>query len=150
MTLRSRILALVLSAVCGLASAHDGLIRVASPYSVDATMARLVVEVQMRNLIIANLINHSAAAATVGLVLRPTQLLIFGNPRAGTPLMECAQTMGIDLPLKALVWEDAKGRVWLTYNNMRFLAERHDIEQCPAVATVKAALDAIVQATVKP
>ena len=71
-------------------------------------------------------IDHGAAAAKVGLELRPTEVVFFGNPSAGTPLMQAAQTMAIDLPLRALVWQDAEGRTWLAYNDPEWLAQRHD------------------------
>jgi uncharacterized protein (DUF302 family) len=84
----------------------------------------------------------------VGKKLRPTELLIFGNPQGGTPLMECSQTAGIDLPLKALVREDESGQVWLGYNDPAFLATRHGAAQCPVVANLKKALAGFVQEAV--
>ena len=84
----------------------------------------------------------------IGKKLRPTELLVFGNPQGGTPLMECAQTAGIDLPLKALVWEDASGKVWLGYNDPGFLAARHGVAQCPVVENLKKALAGFVQEAV--
>ncbi len=78
-------------------------------------------------------VDHAAGAAKIGKTLRATEVLIFGNPQGGTPFMECSQTVGIDLPLKALVWEDASGQVWLGYNDPAFLAQRHGVPQCPVV-----------------
>jgi uncharacterized protein (DUF302 family) len=80
--------------------------------------------------------------------LRATELLIFGNPQGGTPFMECAQTVGIDLPLKALVWQDESGQVWLGYNDPAYLAARHGVAQCPAAAGLKKALAGFAQQAV--
>ena len=88
-------------------------------------------------------------AGPSGKALRPTELLIFGNPQGGTPFMECAQSVGIDLPLKALVWEDAMGKVWISYNEPAFLAQRHDVPGCPAVESLKKALVGITDAAAK-
>jgi uncharacterized protein (DUF302 family) len=93
-------------------------------------------------------IDHAAGAAKAGKSLRPTELLIFGNPKGGTPLMECAQTAGIDLPLKALVWEDDAQQVWLGYNDPKYLAQRHGIADCPAVENLHKALTGLVEATI--
>ena len=78
-------------------------------------------------------INHSEGARRVGMELRPTELVIFGNPKVGAPLMQCSQTVAIDLPQKALIWQDESGQVWLTYNDPPYLAKRHDIDGCKAV-----------------
>lgn len=93
-------------------------------------------------------VDHAAAAAEVGLELRPTEVLMFGNPRAGTLVMEAAQTLGIDLPLKALVWRDAEDRTWLGYNDPDWLATRHgaDGARDPVVRTMSEALAAIAAA----
>ena len=90
-------------------------------------MDRLEAEVSFQGMKIFARINHSALAAGTGLRLRPTELLIFGNPRAGTPLMELNQTMGIDLPLKVLVWQDSAEKTWLTYNDLCWLVNRHAV-----------------------
>ncbi len=132
------------------ASAADGLIAVKSPRAPAETMNRLESVVKQRGLTIFARIDHAAGAAKVGKTLRPTEVLIFGNPQGGTPFMECAQTVGIDLPLKALVWTDAAGQVWLGYNDPAFLAERHGATQCPAVENLKRALAAIAQEAVGP
>lgn len=92
----------------------------------------------------------TAGAAKVGKTLRPTEVLIFDNPQGGTPLMECARTAGIDLPLKALVWQDAQGQVWLGYNDPAHLAQRHGAAQCPAVGGLTKALSGLAAATVAP
>jgi uncharacterized protein (DUF302 family) len=88
-------------------------------------MDRLAAAATARGMAILARIDHAAAAAAVGLTLRPTAVLIFGNPKAGTPLMQAAQTIGIDLPLKALVWQDEQGKTWLGYNDPGWLAARH-------------------------
>ena len=93
-------------------------------------------------------VDHAAGAAKIGKKLRATELLIFGNPQGGTPLMECSQTAGIDLPLKALAREDESGQVWLGYNDPAFIAARHGAAQCPAVANLKKALASFVQQAV--
>jgi uncharacterized protein (DUF302 family) len=90
-------------------------------------MDRLEAEVRARGMTVFARINHADGAAQVGLDLRPTEVVIFGNARGGTPLMQAAQTIGIDLPLKTLVWEDTAGKVWLSYNNPAWLAQRHGL-----------------------
>ncbi|RMD86905.1 MAG: DUF302 domain-containing protein [Alphaproteobacteria bacterium] len=95
-------------------------------------------------------IDHAAGAASVGRSLRPTALLIFGNPKGGAPLMEAAQTMAIDLPLKALVYEDADGRVWIAFNDPAYLVRRHHLaEGPPVIARMTALIEGLVAATVK-
>ncbi|GAB1235149.1 DUF302 domain-containing protein [Ferrigenium sp. UT5] len=95
-------------------------------------------------------IDHAAGAAKIGKTLRPTQVIVFGNPQGGTPFMECAQTVGIDLPLKVLVWEDSSGQVWLGYNDPEYLATRHEAGQCAVVGNLRKALDGLAGATVAP
>lgn len=131
-----------------LASAADGLIEVKSPHSAKDTMNKLEDIVKQRGLNVFARIDHSAGAARIGKTLRATELLIFGNPQGGTPLMECAQTAGIDLPLKALVWEDASNQVWVGYNDPAFLAQRHGAANCPVVENLRKALAGIAEATV--
>ncbi len=113
-------------------------------------MDRLEARVTQQGLNVFARIDHAAGAVKVGKSLRPTQLLIFGNPQGGTPLMECAQTVGIDLPLKALVWEDASAQVWLSYNDPAFVARRHGIPRCPGVQAISDALLRLAQDTVAP
>jgi uncharacterized protein (DUF302 family) len=105
--------------------AADGLITLQSHYEPRETMQRLEAAVKGKGMTVFAHIDHSAAAAEVGLTLRPTDLLIFGSPKGGTPLMQSVQTIGIDLPLKALVWQDDKGTTWLSYNDPAWLVERH-------------------------
>ncbi len=142
------LLTLAFFATASAAAAADGLVEVKSPRSVKATMNRLEEIVKQRDLNVFARIDHAAGAAKVGKSLRPTELLIFGNPQGGTPLMECAQTVGIDLPLKALVWEDASKQVWLGYNDPAYLAQRHGFANCPAVEKLRKALSGIVEAAV--
>ena len=102
-----------------------GLVSIQSGNSVKVTIDRLEATLKNKGITVFVRIDHAAAAAAVGLPLRPTELLIFGDPRAGTPLMQADQTIGIDLPLKALVWEDASGATWISYNDPVWLAQRH-------------------------
>ena len=146
-TLRS-VCMVVLLAMSLSAWSADGLITIKSPFSPKETMDRLETLLQQKGMTIFARVDHAAGAKKVGKTLRPTELLIFGNPQSGTPFMECAQTVGIDLPLKALVWEDASGQVWLGYNDPAFLAARHGVSQCPVVATLQKALAGFARETV--
>lgn len=148
MKLSHALAALVLSAFVSVAGAADGLIAVKSPHSAKATMDKLEEIVKQRGLNVFARIDHAAGAAKVGKTLRPTEVLIFGNPQGGTPFMECAQTVGIDLPLKALVWEDASAQVWLGYNDPGFLAQRHGVPQCAVAENLRKALAGLADATV--
>ena len=112
----------------------QGLTQFDSPHAVAATMDRLEAAVQERGFKVFARIDHAAGAASVDMTLRPTQLLIFGNPQGGTPLMRNAQSMGIDLPLKALVYEDADGQVRVAFNDPAFLADRHDMANAAQIA----------------
>jgi uncharacterized protein (DUF302 family) len=107
------------------AMAADGLVTVRSSYSLKETLKRLETEVKAKGLTVFARIDHAAGAAEVGLSLRPTELLIFGNAKGGTPLMQSVQTIGIDLPLKILIWQDEAGGTWLSYNDPSWLAKRH-------------------------
>jgi uncharacterized protein (DUF302 family) len=142
------LLAVALSALVSVAGAADGLVTVKSPRSAKETMDRLEGVVKQRGLTVFARIDHAAGAAKVGKSLRPTELLIFGNPQGGTPFMECAQSVGIDLPLKALVWEDATSQVWLGYNDPAFLAQRHAVASCPVVENLRKALAGLAEAAV--
>jgi uncharacterized protein (DUF302 family) len=104
-----------------------GLISVRSRYSVRETVDRFAAAVEAAGLIVFGRIDHGANAVEVGMPLRPTELLLFGHPRGGTPLMQEQQTVGVDLPLKALAWEDEAGQIWLTYNDIDWLARRHGL-----------------------
>jgi uncharacterized protein (DUF302 family) len=109
------------------AMAADGLITMRSSYGPKDTMNRLEAEVKAKGMTVFARIDHAAGATEVGLSLRPTELLIFGNARAGTPLMQSTQMIGIDLPLKVLVWQDEGGNTWLSYNDPSWLAKRHGL-----------------------
>ena len=136
---------------CATLQPHDnGMITLKSPHSAAQTLTRLEGEVKKRGLAIVARIDHAAGATRVGKSLRPTELMIFGNPQAGTPLMECAQGVGIDLPMKALVWMDAQSQVWLGYNDPVWMVRRHGGGDCPAADNVRKALAAIAQATIAP
>jgi uncharacterized protein (DUF302 family) len=106
---------------------ENGLIHVASSRSVPETLNRLRTTLDARGLKVFALVDHSGEAEKAGLKMRPTQLLIFGSPKGGTPVMVAAPTVAIDLPLKALVWEDADGKVWVSYNSPDYLQQRHGI-----------------------
>ena len=102
-----------------------GIIDVPSRYSVPETLARLQAILKEKSLTVFALIDHSGEAEKVGLAMRPTQLLVFGSPKSGTPLMVAAPRLAIDLPLKALAWQDEQGQVWLSYNSPEYLQQRH-------------------------
>ncbi len=104
---------------------QNGLTTLPSIHSPKETMDRLEADVKAKGLTVFARIDHAAGAKEVGMQLRPTEVLIFGNAKGGTPLMQALQTTGIDLPLKALVWEDAGGKVWLSYNEPAWIAQRH-------------------------
>jgi uncharacterized protein (DUF302 family) len=130
--------------------AAQGLIRVASPYSVEDTAKRFEQVISAKGMKIFQRIRHSDAAAAVGVPLKPTQLIIFGNPKVGSPLMKCAPTVAIDLPQKALVWQDADGKVWIGYNDPEWLKQRHDIQGCDQVLDkVSGALAKLTAAAVR-
>jgi uncharacterized protein (DUF302 family) len=129
--------------------AADGLITLRSKYAPKETMNRLETEVKGKGLTVFARIDHATGAAEVGLSLRPTELLIFGNAKGGTPLMQSVQTIGIDLPLKALVWQDASGSTWLSYNDPNWLVKRHGLghEVDATVNAMSGALAAMAKAT---
>jgi uncharacterized protein (DUF302 family) len=128
--------------------AAQGLTTLRSSYGPKDTMNRLEAEVRAKGMTVFARIDHAAGAIAVGLSLRPTEVLIFGNAKAGTPLMQSVQTIGIDLPLKALVWQDGSGDTWLSYNDPVWLAQRHGLggETEAAIGTMAAALDAVAKA----
>jgi uncharacterized protein (DUF302 family) len=124
--------------------AAQGLTTIRSSYGPEETMNRFEAEVSARGMIAFAHIDHAAAAAAVGLSLRPTELLVFGNASGGTPLMELVQTTGIDLPLKALVWQDASGVTWLSYNDPAWITKRHRVDS-KVRATVSVLTAALTQ-----
>jgi uncharacterized protein (DUF302 family) len=135
------------------AMAADGLTTMRSSYGPKDTMNRLEAEVKAKGMTVFARIDHAAGAAEVGLPLRPTELLIFGNAKGGTPLMQSTQTIGIDLPLKALVWQDGSGNTWLSYNDPSWLAKRHGLghEVEATVSAMAAVLEAVARtATASP
>jgi uncharacterized protein (DUF302 family) len=103
----------------------SGIVDVPSRYSVPETLARLQAILKEKGIAVFALIDHSGEAEKAGLTMRPTQVLIFGNPKSGTPLMIAAPRLAIDLPLKALAWQDEQGQVWLSYNSPEYLQQRH-------------------------
>jgi uncharacterized protein (DUF302 family) len=128
--------------------AAQGLTTIRSSFGPQDTMSRFETAVKAKGMTVFARIDHAAGAAAVGLPLRPTEVLIFGNAKAGTPLMQSVQTIGIDLPLKALVWQDASGDTWLSYNDPDWLAQRHGLgaETEPAVKIMTSALAAVAKA----
>jgi uncharacterized protein (DUF302 family) len=140
------LLGLVLLPFTGLAAGADGLITIKSPYSAKETIDRFEKAAKGKGLNIFLRLDHAAGASKIGKMLRPTELLVFGNPQGGTPLMECGQSVGIDLPLKALAWQDASGQVWLSYNDPQYLVQRHDLKECgPVTQKLRKALDGLAQ-----
>ena len=117
-----------------------GLVNLPTSHSVDQAVERLKNILQSKGVTLFAFIDHSGEAEKVGLKMRPTKLLIFGSPKAGTPLMLAAPSTAIDLPLKILIWEDASGKAWVTYNSPEFLRERHGLppELMPNVAVIEA------------
>lgn len=142
--------AIALVALVSHAGAAEGLVAVKSPRDAKATMDRFEMIVKEKGLNVFARIDHAAGAAKIGKTLRPTEVLVFGNPQGGTPFMECAQSVGIDLPLKALVWEDSSSQVWLGYNDPTYLAQRHGVAQCPVVENLRKALGGLAAAAVAP
>jgi uncharacterized protein (DUF302 family) len=134
------------------AIAVDGLISAKSSFGPEETLSRLEAAIKAKGLTVFARVDHAAGAAAVGLQLRPTEVVIFGNPRGGTPLMQAAQTAGIDLPLKALIWQDEAGATFLSYNDPVWIAKRHGLGQNTetTVKTISGLLDALVKAATTP
>jgi uncharacterized protein (DUF302 family) len=126
----------------------NGLTTIASTHSVPETLDRLIAAITPLGMNVFARIDHTEGAAKVEMPLRPTQLLLFGNPKGGTPLMQDKQTAGIDLPLKALAWEDPDGKVWLTYNEATWIAQRHGLgaASAAAVTAIAAGLEKVTKA----
>jgi len=110
-------------------AADNGIKKVSSNHSVEETVERLKGILQAKGVTLFALIDHSGEAEKVDFAMKPTKLLIFGNPKAGTPVMLAAPSSALDLPLKILVWEDAEGKVWLSYNSAEYLGKRHGVPQ---------------------
>lgn len=133
------------------AFAAEGVVTVKSNHAVADTADRLESILKEKGMTVFARIDHAGGATSVGRNLRPTELVIFGNPRVGTPLMSCRQTVGLDLPQKALIWEDQEGDVWLSYNDPMYLARRHDLEGCESVLSkVAGALSNFAKAATAP
>ncbi len=135
------------------AMAVEGLVTVQSAFDPKETMSRLEAEVKAKGMAVFAHVDHAAGAAAVGMPLRPTDLLVFGAAKGGTPLMQSVQTIGIDLPLKALVWQDEAGTTWLSYNDPAYLAHRHGLGESNSapVNAMSGALKAIAtKATTAP
>ncbi|MEO0854631.1 MAG: DUF302 domain-containing protein [Cyanobacteria bacterium J06648_11] len=129
------------------ATAAEGTIDVASEFSVAETADRMERILTEKGITVFNRVNHSEGAANVGIELRDTELIVFGNPKVGSPLMQCQQTIALDLPQKVLVWQDESDRIWVSYNDPRYLATRHELSDCEdAIATVEKALAGITRA----
>ncbi len=130
--------------------ATEGLVSKKSPFTVEETLNRMEALVQQKGMKVFVRIDHAKGAESVGKTLRPTEVILFGNPQGGTPFMQCAQTVGIDLPLKALAWEDASGQVWLGYNDPEFLAQRHDVPACAVAKKMTQALATMATSVTTP
>ena len=129
------------------AEAADGLVNVQSTFNVKETADRMENILKEKGMTVFNRIKHSEGAKKVGIDLRDTELIIFGNPKVGSPLMKCQQSVAIDLPQKALIWEDDKAKVWISYNDPRYLEKRHNIAGCEAVISkIEKALAGITKA----
>jgi uncharacterized protein (DUF302 family) len=112
-----------------MSSTANGIIDKPGNHSVDETAEKLRAILRAKGIPLFALVDHSGEAAKVGMKMRPTKLLIFGNPKAGTPLMQASPSVAIDLPLKILIWEDAAGKVWVSYNSPTYLRERHHLPE---------------------
>lgn len=145
------VLALFCSLCVHAVYAGEGLVNVKSSHTVKETADRLESLLRDKEMTLFIRIDHTAGAQKVGEQLRPTEVIIFGNPKVGTPFMRCGQSVAIDLPQKALIWEDELGDVWLTYNDPRYLADRHGITGCEEViAKIAKALDTFASGATKP
>ncbi len=146
-----RIVMVILLLGLGPAWGAEGLLQVKSPHGVSETLDRFEQAVRNKGMTVFTRIDHAAGAARVGKVLRPTELLIFGNPNIGTLLMQSNQTAAIDLPMKALAWKDAQGQVWLAWNDPAWIARRHGVSDRDAVvAKMQKALRAFGVAATRP
>jgi len=127
--------------------AADGVVNVQSAFNVKETADRLESILNEKGMTIFKRIKHSEAAGKVGIELGETELIIFGNPKVGSPLMNCQQSVAIDLPQKALIWEDSESKIWISYNDPRYLEKRHDISGCEKVISkIENALSGITKA----
>lgn len=130
--------------------AADGMLDIESAYTVTETADRIEATLKEKGMTVFNRINHGLAAENVDIKLRGTELIIFGNPKAGSPLMHCQQSVAIDLPQKMLVWQAADGKVWVSYNDPDYLVQRHDIKGCEQeIANVAKALSSFAHSVAK-
>ncbi|WP_020408307.1 DUF302 domain-containing protein [Hahella ganghwensis] len=145
--MRKVLAALLLLQLALSVNAADGLINVPSNFNVTETADRLEKVLGEKGMTVFNRIRHSEAATKVDIELRPTELVIFGNPKVGSLLMKCQQSVAIDLPQKALIWEDEASKVWISYNDPKYLHQRHDLSGCEKVMTkIEKALSGITNA----
>lgn len=148
--LRQIMMLALLTTTATAAQADAGLVTKQSPYGVGETLDRLEKVLTSKGITVFARIDHAAGATKIGSELPATEVLIFGNPKLGTPLMQSNRAIGIDLPLKALVWEDAAGQVWLAYNQPAYLSDRHDIKDRDKVfANMNGALDNLTNAALQ-
>ncbi|VAX12074.1 protein of unknown function DUF302 [hydrothermal vent metagenome] len=142
---------MLLLAPLAMADGNNGLISIKSAYSVSKTLDRLENRLTKKGITIVTRWRHDAAAKKAGISLRPTELLIFGNPKLGSHFFTSQQTAGIDLPMKALAWQDKNGQVWLTYNDPQYIADRHGIKnRAGIVKKMTAALKQLTHAATRP
>ncbi len=143
---------LVILLLFSFAFADEGVIKVKSHHDVKTTVNRLVKALEAKGMKIFVRVDFSKGAKNAGQDLRPTELVVFGNPKIGTKLMQCNQEAGIDLPMKALIWKDREGQVWVSYNDPEYIADRHGIEECgkAVVGKMKAALKNFVAEATAP
>ena len=129
------------------AYAAEGMVDVKSSFGVHETADRLERVLKEKGMTLFNRVKHSEAAQKIGVELRETELIIFGNPKVGSPLMKCQQSVAIDLPQKALIWKDSEGDTWISYNDPRYLEKRHNISNCEDVLSkIEKALAGIIKA----
>lgn len=130
-------------------NAEKGLVTMQSNHSVQDTADKLVAIIESKGMKVFARVDHQKNAQSVNLALRPTQVIMFGNPKAGTPLMNCEQSVAIDLPQKILISEDTNKKVWLSYNNPEYLKTRHNIKGCDSeIASISKALDSVSKAAI--
>ena len=145
-----KIILLTFLFISSIGFAADGLIQLKSNHSVKQTTKNLVKVLEKKGMTVFDVIKHKKGAHKVGKKLRPTTVVIFGNPKVGTPLMQCAQTAAIDLPQKALIYKDANGQVWYAYNSPQYLVARHNIKGCEKpLAKITKALGNFARAATK-
>ena len=151
MRIRTFALAAMLLACSTAVAAGQGMVRLASAHDAAATTERLVAALEDKGMRVFSVIDHARGAAEAGLELPPTRVVIFGNPKVGTPLMQCSRTAAIDLPQKMLIWADASGDTWIGYNAAEYVADRHATGPCEGiVARIGKALNAFATAAASP